>query len=58
MTRSRNSRRLSTHRRTAPGPDTELTTGEVASLLISRMAVPVLYFMANDRAKTKTAAKG
>jgi multidrug efflux pump subunit AcrB len=26
-----------------------LMAGEVASLLISRMAVPVLYFMANDR---------
>ena len=35
-----------------------LMAGEVASLLISRMAVPVLYFMANDRSKTKTAAKG
>jgi hypothetical protein len=23
--------------------------GEIASLLISRMAVPALYFMANDR---------
>jgi multidrug efflux pump subunit AcrB len=26
-----------------------LMAGEIASLLISRMAVPVLYFMANDR---------
>jgi len=26
-----------------------LMAGEVASLLISRMAVPVLYFMANQR---------
>ncbi len=34
-----------------------LMAGEVASLLISRMAVPVLYFMANDRAKAKAAAK-
>ena len=34
-----------------------LMAGEVASLLISRMAVPVLYFMANDRAKAKPAAK-
>jgi hypothetical protein len=25
--------------------------GEIASLLISRMAVPVLYFMANNRAR-------
>jgi multidrug efflux pump subunit AcrB len=28
-----------------------LMAGEIASLLISRMAVPVLYFMANDRRK-------
>jgi multidrug efflux pump subunit AcrB len=28
-----------------------LMAGEIASLLISRMAVPVLYFMANDRGK-------
>ncbi|HWN95306.1 MAG TPA: efflux RND transporter permease subunit [Methylomirabilota bacterium] len=28
-----------------------LMAGEIASLLISRMAVPVLYFMANDRMK-------
>ena len=28
-----------------------LMAGEIASLLISRMAVPVLYFMAKDRAK-------
>jgi multidrug efflux pump subunit AcrB len=34
-----------------------LMAGEVASLLISRMAVPVLYFMANDRAKAKAAVK-
>jgi multidrug efflux pump subunit AcrB len=27
-----------------------LMAGEIASLLISRMAVPVLYFMANNRA--------
>ncbi len=27
-----------------------LMAGEIASLLISRMAVPVLYFMANRRA--------
>jgi hypothetical protein len=27
--------------------------GEVASLLISRMAVPVLYFMANRRPRVK-----
>ena len=27
-----------------------LMAGEIASLLISRMAVPVLYFMAYDRA--------
>ena len=26
-----------------------LMAGEIASLLISRMAVPVLYFMANNR---------
>lgn len=26
-----------------------LMAGEIASLLISRMAVPVLYFMANSR---------
>jgi hypothetical protein len=26
-----------------------LMAGEIASLLISRMAVPVLYYMANDR---------
>ena len=32
-----------------------LMAGEIASLLISRMAVPVLYFMtANSRAKTKS----
>lgn len=31
--------------------------GEIASLLISRMAVPVLYFMANkSRAKVPIAA--
>lgn len=30
-----------------------LMAGEIASLLISRMAVPVLYFMANDRAKNR-----
>jgi multidrug efflux pump subunit AcrB len=29
-----------------------LMAGEVASLLISRMAVPVLYFMANDRKRS------
>ncbi len=28
-----------------------LMAGEIASLLISRMAVPVLYFMANKRGK-------
>lgn len=33
-----------------------LMAGEVASLLISRMAVPVLYFMANDRAKASRQA--
>ena len=31
-----------------------LMAGEVASLLISRMAVPVLYFMANRRALAQT----
>jgi len=30
-----------------------LMAGEIASLLISRMAVPVLYFMANNRAATR-----
>jgi multidrug efflux pump subunit AcrB len=29
-----------------------LMAGEVASLVISRMAVPVLYFMANARASS------
>jgi multidrug efflux pump subunit AcrB len=32
-----------------------LMAGEVASLFISRMAVPVLYFMANRRAQLKSA---
>ena len=31
-----------------------LMAGEIASLLISRMAVPVLYFMANRRAESPT----
>ena len=30
-----------------------LMAGEVASLLISRLAVPVLYYMANERAESK-----
>jgi multidrug efflux pump subunit AcrB len=30
-----------------------LMFGEIASLLISRMAVPVLYFMANRRAERR-----
>jgi multidrug efflux pump subunit AcrB len=30
-----------------------LMAGEIASLLISRMAVPVLYFMAHSKEKTK-----
>jgi multidrug efflux pump subunit AcrB len=32
-----------------------LMAGEVASLLISRMAVPVLYYMARHRERTKPA---
>jgi len=32
-----------------------LMAGEVASLLLSRMAVPVLYYMAKDRERTKPA---
>ncbi|HTL59151.1 MAG TPA: efflux RND transporter permease subunit [Candidatus Limnocylindrales bacterium] len=35
-----------------------LMAGEIASLLISRMAVPVLYFMAYDRPEQKTNAVG
>lgn len=31
-----------------------LMAGEIASLLISRMAVPILFFMATDRANRKT----
>jgi multidrug efflux pump subunit AcrB len=31
-----------------------LMAGEIASLLISRMAVPVLYFMAYDRGSSET----
>jgi multidrug efflux pump subunit AcrB len=30
-----------------------LMAGEIASLLISRLAVPVLYYMANERAESK-----
>jgi hypothetical protein len=33
-----------------------LMAGEIASLLISRMAVPVLYFTANKRAKYSPSA--
>jgi hypothetical protein len=33
-----------------------LMAGEVASLLISRMAVPVLYFMANNRQTSNSEA--
>jgi multidrug efflux pump subunit AcrB len=33
-----------------------LMAGEIASLLISRMAVPVLYFMANSKDKTAPGA--
>lgn len=33
-----------------------LMAGEIASLLISRMAVPVLYYMANSRVRKQTSA--
>jgi multidrug efflux pump subunit AcrB len=35
-----------------------LMAGEIASLLISRMAVPVLYFMANRNAGSSAASNG
>jgi multidrug efflux pump subunit AcrB len=35
-----------------------LMAGEIASLLISRMAVPVLYFLANDRRRNSGRAGG
>ena len=34
-----------------------LMAGEVASLLLSRMAVPVLYYMANRNERTKAVVK-
>jgi multidrug efflux pump subunit AcrB len=35
-----------------------LMAGEVASLLLSRMAVPVLYYMANRHARVEPVSSG
>jgi len=42
--------------REAISPAIALMAGEIASLLISRMAVPVLYFMAYSRKAAVAAA--